>query len=77
MMPQAKLENNLIVEAALTIKCERDKFTRFIAAYESMRRRFGDEYQGRFEECDQLIKEHDADPSSHVVESGSIVGMDY
>jgi hypothetical protein len=33
--------------------------TRFVAAYESMRRRFGDEYEGRFAECDELVKRHD------------------
>jgi hypothetical protein len=37
------------------------KLTRFIAAYESMRRRFGDEYEGRFAECDALIQKHDAE----------------
>lgn len=43
---------------------ERDAFdatacdlVRFLAAYESMRRRFGDEYEGRFAECDELPAE--------------------
>ena len=37
-----------------------DSLVRFISAYESLRHRFGDEYEGRFSECDNLVKEHDA-----------------
>ena len=42
------------------VKVLRDKFTRFITAYESMRRRFG----GRFAECDELVKQHDESASA-------------
>lgn len=34
---------------------------RFITAYESLRHRFGDEYAGRFAECDEMVKLYDAD----------------
>lgn len=35
------------------------RLTSFIAAYESVRRKFGDDYAGRFAECDELVKRHD------------------
>jgi hypothetical protein len=41
------------------VRVLRAKFTRFIAAYESMRRRFGGDYAGWFVECDELVKRHD------------------
>jgi hypothetical protein len=43
----------------------KSRLIRFIAAYESMRRRFGDEYQGRFAECDDLVKQYDELTDSH------------
>jgi hypothetical protein len=46
------------------LRASDDAFTRFIAAYESLRRRFGDEYEGRFAECDELVKRHDESVAS-------------
>jgi|GEM_PF-2301107 len=42
-------------------KSYRADLHRFIAAYEQMRFRFGDEYEGRFEECDRMVELHLAD----------------
>jgi hypothetical protein len=42
-------------------KCSACELARFIAAYESMRRRFGDEHEVRFSECDALVQKHDAE----------------
>jgi len=42
-------------------KSIRAELTRFITAYESMRRRFGNEYEGRFAECDALVQKHDTE----------------
>ena len=39
----------------------RADLTKFVAAYGEMRHRFGDEYDGRFSECDELVKLHLAD----------------
>ncbi len=49
------------------LEAAKANLTRFITAYESMRRRFGDEYEVRFAECDDLVKKHDAAAAPRVL----------